>query len=192
MEKDDTDAGGISEADLVGLLVSLKVEPTPEADFETRFICDLRERLARESVCCPARRLLWDHILQMFANLGSRKLAYCASSLGLGALAVAFFALPGDPASQGAAAVQSQLSRLEHSLASLRSHAGREAAPCTTIRICEQKKPSYTEENLVAGALSNLFGRASSANAPVDFPVNMGLAPLESEDLPAFSAAAGF
>ncbi len=192
MENDDTGTGAISESDLIALLASLRVEPAPEADFETRFVGDLRERLARESVCCPARRLLWDHIMQMLANVGSRKLACGASTLGLGVLAVGYFVLPGEPAAQGAVAVQSPLSRLEHSLAALRSYAGREAAPCTSIRICEQGKAPYTEAGLAPDSSPTWFGRSVVSGAAVDFPVNMGLAPYEGEALPAASAAGGF
>ncbi len=192
MEKDDTGMGAISDSDLAELLASLRVEPAPEADFESRFLGDLRERLARESVCCPARRLLWDHILQMVANFGSRKLACGASSLGLGALVLGFFVLPEETATQGtAASAHSTLSRLESSLASLRSHHGHEATACTSIKLCEkQQKDSYTDANLASGGFPAWFGRSAEASPSELFPLNVKLAPLEMDSV--FSANVGF
>ncbi len=188
MDKDDTGTGTISESELVGLLASLKVEPAPETDFESRFIYDLRDRLARESVCCSARRLLWDHIVQMLANFGPRKLAYSASTLGLGALAVGFFGLQGEPAATGVAAAKSPLSRLENSLASLRSNSAKEAESCTTIRICEQKKTPYTDASLASGGFSTNFGGSSSGVVPV----NMGYEAHALDSFPAYGAPVGF
>ncbi len=188
MDKDDTGTGTISESELIGLLASLKVEPAPETDFESRFIYDLRDRLARESVCCSARRLLWDHIVQMFANFGPRKLAYGASTLGLGALAVGFFGMQGESAASGVAAAKSPLSRLEDSLVSLRSNSAREAEACTTIRICEQKKTPYTEASLASGGFSTTFGGSSSSYAPI----NMGYESHALDSFPTYATPAGF
>ncbi len=191
MDQDDTGKGGISESELIGMLASLKVAPAPETDFEGRFLYDLRERLARESVCCSARRLLWTHIVQMVANFGSRKLAYGASTLGLGALAVGFFALPEETAASGVAAVKSPLSRLEHSLSTLRPNSGNEAEACTTIKICPQKKVPYTDSNLVSVGFSTSFGR--NAPAAVDtIPVNMGFGSHMVDSFPSFTTASGF
>ncbi len=188
MDKNDTGIG-MSEPELKALLASLKVEPAPEVDFESRFIHDLRERLARESVCCPARRLLWDHIVQMLSNFGPRKLAYGASTLGLGALAVGFFALPDESAASGVAAAKSPLSRLENSLASLRPHSGGGAQACTTIRICEQKKTPYTDASLASGGLSTSFGRSFSSAASDTIPVNLGLDAHALDTFPSYSPA---
>ncbi len=189
MEKNDTGTGGISETELVALLASLKVEPAPEADFEGRFLCDLRERLARESVCCPARRLLWDHVVQMLANFGPRKLAYGASTLGLGALAVGFFAFPGQPAASVAAAAKSPLSRLEHSMASLRPNSGRDAEACTTIRIGEQGKKPYTDLSLASGSFAVPFERAATVDT---VPVNAGFGTRMLDSFPAYTTGIGF
>ncbi len=191
MEKDETGTGGISESELIGLLSSLKVEPAPEADFESRFLYDLRERLAQESVCCSARRLLWERVVQLFAGFGPRKLAYSASSLGLGALALGFFALPGEEQSSVAVAAKSPLSRLENSLASLRPDSGQETAACTTIRICEQKKAPYTDAGLASGGFFTTFGRGS-ATAVDTVPVNMGLEVHALDAVPSYSTTAGF
>ncbi len=193
MEKHDTGTGGISESELFELLASLRVEPAPEADFESRFLGDLRERLARESVCCPARRLLWTHILQMFSNVGSRKLACGASSLGLGALLLGLFALPEEPAAQGAAAsAHATLSRLEDSLASLRSHCDHEASACTSIKLCEHQKQSYTDAEQLSGGLSTWFNRSTSSGSSELFPVNARLLPEDGGALPALLSTGGY
>ncbi len=191
MDKNDTGIEGISDADLTRLLASMKVAPAPEADFEERFLYDLRERLARESVCCSARRLLWDHIVQFLTNFGSRKLAYSASTLGLGALAVGFFALPGEETTSGSAVAKSPLSRLERSLAALRPNSGHDVDACTTITICEQKKTPYTDASLASGGISSFYASSASASAEV-MPVNMGLTPYVADGFPSYSTASGF
>ncbi len=187
MDKNDTGRGGISESELTELLASLKVEPAPEADFEARFLLDLRERLARESVCCPARRLLWEHVMQMLANFGPRKLAYSASTLGLGVLAAGFFALPGEPEQAGASVAKNTLTRLEHSLAALRPNSEQVAQGCTTIRICEQEKTTYTDASLAAGDFS-----ASMSQGSAEIPVNMGIDSFFSGSYPSYTTAVGF
>ncbi len=191
MGKDDTAIGGISESELVGLLASLKVEPAPETDFEGRFLYDLRDRLARESVCCPARRLLWDHIVQMLSNFGVRKLAYCTSTLGLGVLAVGFFAFPGEePAAVAVKKAKNPLSRLESSLHALRPNCGHDTEACTTIRICKQKQAPYTDASLASGSFSPSFEyRAAAAELA---PTNMGLEVNVQELFPSYSAPMGF
>lgn len=88
-----TSADSLSETDLVALLASLRKEATPEAHFEERFLYDFHERIAREAVCRPARTLLWEHIRQFLSNLGGRKLAYSASTLGAGMLALGIYSL---------------------------------------------------------------------------------------------------
>ncbi len=184
MKKDDTGTGGISEQDLVGLLVSLKVEATPEANFEERFLYDLHERIAQESVCRSARSLLWDHVVQLFSSFGHRKLAYGTSVLGIGALVMGFFSLPtGTDSSRTVASAP--LSRLERSLSSLKPSSGLEDVnSCTTITIGAPKQSAYTQDGLAAESSSPTFGVASG----VDYsPVNMG---LESAFFGAFQGSA--
>lgn len=83
----------VDDGELVALLASLRVESAPEADFEARFLHDLRERIAREVVCCPARTLLWEHIIHFLTNLGRRRrLAFGATACGAFALCSAYFA----------------------------------------------------------------------------------------------------
>lgn len=83
----------VDEGELVTLLAALRVEAAPEADFEDRFLYDLRERIAREVVCCPARTLLWEHIMQFLTNIGRRRrLAFGATACGAFALCSAYFA----------------------------------------------------------------------------------------------------
>ena len=85
-----------TEEHLLALLATLKVERVEEADFEGRFLADFHERVAREAVCCPARRHLLAHILQMLDNFGRGRLAFGASALGLGVVAVAFALYPAE------------------------------------------------------------------------------------------------
>ncbi len=190
MEKEETGTGGISETQLIALLASLKAEPAPEADFESRFLGDLRERLARESVCCSARRLLWDHIVQVLVNFGPRRLAYGASALGLGALAAGYFVVPEQEAPSASVAVQSPLSRLESSLASLRSTSGQETAACTTIRVGGQRVTPYTEAGLASGVFPASFERSST---PADHePVDMGFGGNAVDTFRPYTSAVGF
>ena len=72
--------------EIIVLLRSLRIEATPEAYFEDRFIYEFRERLVSSAACRPARSLLWEHLLQIISNLGGRRLAWGLSSFGLGAL----------------------------------------------------------------------------------------------------------
>lgn len=85
-----------SEEQLVALLASLKVEQVEEADFEGRFLEEFHERVAREAVCCPARRHLFSHMAQQLCNFGRGRLAFGASALGLGVVAVAFSLYPAE------------------------------------------------------------------------------------------------
>lgn len=84
----------VSEEQLVALLATLRVEQTPEADFEARFLAEFHDRVAREAVCCPARRHLFAHLLQFFENVGKGRFAFGASALGLGVVAVCFSVFP--------------------------------------------------------------------------------------------------
>ena len=93
-----------SEENLVALLATLKVEAVEEADFEGRFLCDFHDRVAREMVCCPARRRLLAHLLQMVDNFGRGRLAFGASALGLGVLAICFASYPAEQSAVGTTA----------------------------------------------------------------------------------------
>ena len=86
--------GPDSEEQLVAMLATLRVTATEEADFESRFLCEFHERVAREAVCCPARRHLFAHLLQMMDNLGRGRLAFGASAMGLGVLAIGYAMYP--------------------------------------------------------------------------------------------------
>ncbi len=193
MDKDDTRDGEMTETELIALLASLKRESAPEADFESRFVLELRERLARESVCCPARRLLWDHLLQMLANFGPRKLAYGVSTLGLGVLAVGFFALPEEQDFPVAAVPKSPLSRLESSLAALRKNCRQGSAhTCTTIRICEQKRAPYTDAGLASGDFATSFEHVFAPASGDTMSVDMGMGASALDSFPIYTTAAGF
>ena len=81
---------------MVSLLGSLKVEPSPEADFEARFLHDFHERVTREAAIRPARKLFWEHVLLKITNFGKMKTVFGASTLGLGVLAIGFMTWSSD------------------------------------------------------------------------------------------------
>ncbi|MBR3902986.1 MAG: hypothetical protein IKJ29_04930 [Akkermansia sp.] len=94
MDKPHHSTAPESEEQLVALLATLKVEQVPEADFESRFLAEFHERVARDTVCCTARRRLLSHVLQLVDNFGRGRLAFGASALGLGILAICFSLFP--------------------------------------------------------------------------------------------------
>ena len=96
----------LSEEELVSLLASLKEDPSPEADFEARFLHDFHERVAREAVTRPARKLFWEHLLLRLTNFGKLKTVFGASSLCLGALAVGFVTWNADETETSAVRVE--------------------------------------------------------------------------------------
>ena len=116
----------------MALLATLKVEAVEETDFETRFLCEFHERVAREAVCCPARRHLLAHLMQMLDNFGRGRLAFGASALGLGAVAVCYTMFPAGNAGVETAAsvvVDRQLQPL------LIPALSNDLDACTTIRV---------------------------------------------------------
>ena len=76
------------------MLSGLKIDASPEADFEARFLHDFRERVAADAVTKSARSLLWDHIKMMFSNMGKQKLAFGATSLCACGLAIGLLTWP--------------------------------------------------------------------------------------------------
>ena len=98
-----------SEEKLVAVLATLRVTPTEEADFESRFLSEFHERVAREAVCCPARRHLLAHVMQVLQNFGRGRLAFGASALGVGGLVVCFALYPtGNGRADTAASVKAE------------------------------------------------------------------------------------
>lgn len=139
-----------TEEQLTQLLATLRVETTREAGFEDRFLYDFHERVAMAAVVRPARYQLWEHLMQALTNFGGRRLAYGASSLGIGAFAVAFFALPQDgPRSPMAAAA---LNHFDNSITTLTPGLSRDFDNCTSIRVEKVKKPYAHESSIVAAA----------------------------------------
>lgn len=138
-----------SEAQLLNLLAELRVSATPEADFEERFLYEFHERVAREAVCCPAHRRLFEHLAQVLHNFGMPKLAFGASSLGVAVVAVGLVAFPGEESGvPGMAGVA--LHRFESSLTSLTPGMARDFDDCTSIRIAEKEAPFAHESVLVS------------------------------------------
>ncbi len=195
MEEKSTDTpgtDGISETELLTLLSSLKVEATPEADFESRFLYDFHDRVARESVCRPARRLLWEHLLQFASNFGRRGLAYGASTLGIGALAVGFFTWPGET-SGSAVVAHAPAAGLERSLASILSSSSREVDAFTSITVQSRKRDPFSGAVFASSHANSPFESATILESqPRHAPINMGLAPGVGESFPSFSTAASF
>lgn len=122
-----------SEEELVALLATLRTEMTPEADFEARFLAEFHERVARDAVCCPARRRLFAHLLQLVDNFGRGRLAFGATALGLGVVAVCFSLYP---AQQSGVDTAASVSRERKFLPLQQMPAlSDDLAECTTIRV---------------------------------------------------------
>ena len=136
-----------AETRLVAVLASLRVSQTPEAGFEERFLYDFHERIAREAVCCPARHRLFEHLLQMLENFGRRRLAYGASTLGVGVLAVGgYMAIPEQETSVTSSAV---MSRFDSGIAAMSPALSRDLEGCINIRVETQADPLDKESVLV-------------------------------------------
>ena len=128
-----------SEEQLVALLATLKVRPTEELDFESRFLSEFHERVAREAVCCPARRHLLSHLMQMVENLGRGRLAFGASAMGLAAVAICFAMYPADNAVAGTAATVAKVEPQPVPL--LIPALSNDLADCTSIRVQAVSSP---------------------------------------------------
>lgn len=122
---------------------------TPEADFEERFLYDFHERVACAAVCRPARMHLWEHLMQALANFGTRRLAYGASTLGVGVLAMGYVIMPGQE-TQPAGLAGAALSRFDSSISSLTPGLSRDYDSCTSIRVVKTKNPFAHESSLAA------------------------------------------
>lgn len=155
-----------NEAQLVNLLATLRVNATPEADFEERFLYDFHELVAREAVCCPAHRRLFEHLTQMLQNFGMPKLAFGASSLGLAVAALGFISFPGEEAAApGVAGVA--LHRFDSNLTSLTPGMARDFDDCTSIHIAEKEAPFAHESVLVSrgGTIAPAVNEYTSSSA---------------------------
>ena len=136
-----------AETRLVAVLASLRVSQTPEVGFEERFLYDFHERIARETVCCPARHRLFEHLLQMLENFGRRRLAYGASTLGVGVLAVGgYMAIPSQEVSGKSSAV---MSRFDSGVAAMAPALSRDLDGCINIRVETNADPLDKEAVLV-------------------------------------------
>ena len=122
-----------SEEQLLALLATLRVGPVEEADFESRFLCEFHERVARETVCCPARRRLLAHLMQMVDNFGRGRIAFGASALGLCVLGICFASFPTEQAAVGTSATVSAVERQSAPL--LLPALSNDLAECTSIRV---------------------------------------------------------
>lgn len=181
MEENNTGKGSadiLSETELVALMASLRLEATPEANFEERFLYDFHERVAREAVCRPARKLLWEHIRQFLSNFGGRKLAYGASTLGAGAIALGLYSIPEERGiSKVAAAGSAIVGQMENSMAALKPGAAQEF---TSIAVGGNEKKSFTRDRMAVAQNNTTFALLNQPESDVLYvsssqPVNMGL-----------------
>lgn len=177
-----------TEDGLVALLMGLRLEATPEADFESRFLYDLHERIAQEAVCRPARKLLWEHVLQMLSNIGGRKIAYGASTLGVSALAVGFFTWPSSDDATFVASPSAVTSGLERSMASLKPGTAKEF---TCISVTEEKRKSFTRDQIAMQGSARFFEQHPSdlQKDNETNPVNMGLSPENGYFVPSWTTS---
>lgn len=132
MDKQPHFSSSVSEEQIVALLSTLRVEQTPEADFEARFLEEFHERVAREAVCCPARRHLLAHLLQLLDNVGRGRFAFGASAFGFGALALCYALFPGAQSGVETAAAVAPGKNEAPLLIPALSH---DLADCTSIRV---------------------------------------------------------
>lgn len=158
-----------TEEQLTQLLATLRVETTREAEFEERFLYDFHERVAMAAVVRPARYQLWEHLMQALTNFGGRRLAYGASSLGIGALAVVLFAIPSEQPGE-TTVTQAALSHFDNGITRLTPGLSRDFDNCTSIRVEKKKRPFAHESSLAtaAGSLSaigvNSYTSSTSSN----------------------------
>ncbi|MBQ8516302.1 MAG: hypothetical protein IJ498_01840 [Akkermansia sp.] len=154
------------EAQLLMLLASLKVEATPEANFEERFLYDFHERVARETVCCPAHQRVWEHLMQILHNFGKRKLVFGASTLGVGALTMGYMIVPSstDDSTNPRVLVAK---RFDDAVSSLVPGLTKDCGACTSIRI-DGFDADASDELLGSVGQNGVFGYQESTNESVD------------------------
>lgn len=146
MEKDTPHTQQTPEhEELIVLLQCLRIEATPEAHFEERFIYDFHERLAHAAVTRSARSLMWEHLLHLLDNLGGRRLAWSLSSFGVGALCMGVLFWQ-----YGGAGKRALVGQVWESASALRPGASQDVV-CTNVQRCKRK--AYTER-LMAARLS--------------------------------------
>ncbi|MDO5472864.1 MAG: hypothetical protein Q4F35_05985 [Akkermansia sp.] len=180
MDTKEAETDATSEARLIQLIAALRVEPTEEANFEERFVADLRDRIAREAVCCPARTLLWEHCKHFFANLGVRRWVYgAASTCGLGALLVAGIMIhQPEGAPQALATVKAPLAGSKNvtvALPSLSAPAYPDRFTC--ISVSGEKVAPFTQNHRAISGNVRFFETeaiiiAEPVNEAEKFPVN--------------------
>ncbi|MBQ2813822.1 MAG: hypothetical protein IJE66_02290 [Akkermansia sp.] len=138
-----------SEAELLALLATLRVESTPEANFEERFLYDFHERVVRETVCCPAHRRVWEHVMQILTNFGRRRLVYGASTLGVGVLAVGGYMVVPETEDQQSNPRVMVAKRFDNTVSSLVPGLSRDYSSCTSVRVVPKSEPFDRENVLV-------------------------------------------
>lgn len=122
----------------VVLLRTLRIEATPEACFEERFLQDFRRRVEREVVCRPVHSLVWEHVSALMEHLGVRRVAFGASVFGLGALCMGFLTWQNAPST---AARTEHLCELESRANSLQPGVSRQVVSTTVLSERARRTP---------------------------------------------------
>ncbi len=158
----------IGDEQLLILLASLKVEETPEANFEERFLYDFHNRVARETVCCPAHLRAWEHVLQYLTNFGKKRLLFGASTLGVGALAMGIMIVPSSDDCSNARVQVAK--RFDDTVSSLVPGLARDCDGCTSVRISSD----FDGENHsgVLGAVGTAYTRLPASDVFYTAPDN--------------------
>ncbi len=127
--------------ELLILLRSLRIETTPEACFEERFLYDFRERVIRETACRSMRSLLWEQLVMLMERLGIRRLALGASTFSLGALCAGIWIWQQNGLSSPVLASASSCA-LEESARSLRPGDAQGVVGTTVQRVSPRRRSS--------------------------------------------------
>ncbi len=141
----------IGEAQLLSLLAALKVEETPEANFEERFLHDFHNRVVRETVCCPAHLRAWEHILQYLTNFGKKRLLFGASTLGVGVIAMGMVIVPIPDDNADTRVLVAK--RFDDTVSSLVPGLARDCNDCTSIRVREDMR-DFSQPDLLSSTNS--------------------------------------
>lgn len=141
---DSHKSDNVGEAQLLALLATLKAEATPEANFEERFLYDFHDRIVRETVCCPAHRRVWEHLLQILTNFGKKRLVWGASTLGVGALAMGIMIVPSSDDDISDARVQ-VAKRFDDTVSSLVPGLSRDCDGCTSVWVRSEADDGRTD-----------------------------------------------
>ena len=87
------------------LLSPLRIEPTPEADFESRFIEDFHRRLQQEAARVTPKVRLMERVKLFMADFAGRRWATVATTVLMMAFVVGALMLPQNDVPKGVASI---------------------------------------------------------------------------------------